>query len=134
MAINFETALGVHPTALKARTERASLLANNLANAETPGFKARDMDFQRVFEQSQFDGPQGLNMNVTSQKHTPGGAEVVDNGELMYRTPTQPSIDGNTVEEHVEHAQYMENALAFEASFLFLKSKFSGLLSAIRGE
>lgn len=134
MAINFETALGVHPTALKARTERANLLANNLANAETPGYKARDMDFQKVFEQSQFNDVQGLNMNVTSAKHTPGGAEIVDNGDLLYRTPTQPSIDGNTVEEHVEHAQYMENAMAFEASFLFLKSKFSGMLSAIRGE
>lgn len=134
MAINFKEALGVHPLALQARTERANVLANNLANAETPGYKARDMDFQKVFEQSQLAGVKGLDMNVTSNKHTPGGAEIIDNGDLLYRTPTQPSIDGNTVEEHVEHAKYMENALAFEASFLFLKSKFSGLLSAIRGE
>ena len=134
MAINFEKALDVHPLALQARTERANILANNLANAETPGYKARDMDFQSVFNQSQFQGLQGLNMKVTSASHTPGGAEVADTSDLMYRTPTQPSIDGNTVEEHVEHAQYMENAMAFEASFLFLKGRFSGLLSAIRGE
>lgn len=134
MAINFETALGVHPTALQARTERANILANNLANAETPGYKARDMDFQAVFERSQMASVDGLDMKVTSGSHTPGGAEIINDGDLLYRTPTQPSIDGNSVEEHVEHAQYMENALAFEASFLFLKSKFSGLLSAIRGE
>ncbi len=120
--------------ALKARTERANILANNLANAETPGYKARDMDFQKLFSEIQPEQKDGLNMVVTSNKHTPGGAQVVDDRELLYRTPIQPSIDGNTVEEHVEHAEYMENALAFEASFLFLKSRFSGLLSALRGE
>jgi len=134
VAINFDNALGVHPLALKTRVERASILANNLANAETPGYKARDIDFKQVFEQTQPKGLQGLDMVVTSAKHTPGGAQIVNNDETLYRTPQQPSIDGNTVEEQVEHAEYMENALAFESSFLFLKGRFSGLLSALRGE
>lgn len=134
MAINFEQALGIHPTALKARTERANILANNLANAETPGYKARDIDFQQVFSEQAKSSVDGLDMVTTSGRHTPGGAEIVDDSDLLYRTPEQPSIDGNTVEEHVEHAQYMENAMAYEASFLFLKGRFSGLLSAIRGE
>ena len=134
MAINFDNALGVHPLALKTRTERASILANNLANTETPGFKARDINFSQVFEQSKTPGLKGLDMSTTSARHTPGGAQITNNDNLLFRTPNQPSIDGNTVEEQVEHAEYMENALAFESSFLFLKGRFSGLLSALRGE
>jgi flagellar basal-body rod protein FlgB len=72
-------------------------------------------------------------MNTTSSRHLASQTLSSDNN-MMYRTPTQPSIDGNTVEEQVEHAQFMENGLAFQASFTFLNSKFTGLMSAIRGE
>ncbi|GAB2191387.1 flagellar basal body rod protein FlgB [Sessilibacter sp. MAH2] len=134
MAINFDTALGIHPLALQKRTERANILANNIANAETPGFKARDLNFQAVFEQHLSNQTEGLNMDVTQSGHRPGGAVVINDDELLYRNPLQPSIDGNTVEEHIEHAEFMKNSLAFESSFLFLKSRFSGLLTALRGE
>ncbi len=134
MAINFETALGVHPLALMKRTERADILANNIANAETPGFKARDFDFKSVFEKVDQMPAKGLSMNTTNNTHRPGGAVVIENDDLLYRSPLQPSIDGNTVEEHIEHAEFMKNSLAFETSFLFLKSSFGGMLTALRGE
>lgn len=134
MAINFETALGIHPLALVKRTERADILANNIANSETPGFKARDLDFKSVFDHVEQSPQGGLDMNITNASHRPGGALVINNDDLLYRTPLQPSIDGNTVEEHIEHAEFMKNSLAFESSFLFLKSSFGGMLTALRGE
>jgi flagellar basal-body rod protein FlgB len=134
VAINFETALGIHPLALVKRTERADILANNIANSETPGFKARDLDFKSVFDHVEQSPQGGLDMNITNASHRPGGALVINNDDLLYRTPLQPSIDGNTVEEHIEHAEFMKNSLAFESSFLFLKSSFGGMLTALRGE
>ena len=132
MAISFDSALGVHQHALKFRSQRAAVLADNLANQDTPNFKARDMDFQSVLKMAQ-SGDRGMGMETTHSKHLDGNMSA-GYGELLYRTPTQPSIDGNTVEEHVEHAKYMENALAYQASFTFLNSKFKGLANAIRGE
>jgi flagellar basal-body rod protein FlgB len=130
-AINFRNALGVHEQSLQLRARRAELLANNLANADTPGFKARDIDFNAALEQamgSRRDGPLR-----TDSRHLAGLGSGAD-GSLMFRIPSQPSIDGNSVEEHAEMARFAENTSRFEASFYFLNSKFSGLKSAIRGE
>ena len=134
MAINFESALGIHESALKLRTQRAEVLANNLANADTPNYKARDIDFQAVLKGEMQTGAASMKMMATNEKHSAGnGLEGMSEG-LLYRTPQQPSIDGNTVEEHVEHGEYMKNSMAFQASFTFLNGKFNGLKSAIRGE
>lgn len=133
MGINFNDSLGVHEQALKLRTQRAQVLANNLANADTPNYKARDLDFKRIM-QGDFDSfKSSSSMKMTSEKHLPGNSSSL-NTNLMYRIPIQPSIDGNTVEEQVEHAAYMENNMAFQASFTFLNSKFKGLLTALKGE
>mgnify|MGYP002176447367 FL=1 len=133
MAINFEKALGIHEQALRVREERAQVLANNLANSDTPGFKARDIDFKSILQGQGQLSADSTSMKTTSSGHMIGQT-LTSNPNMMYRTPTQPSIDGNTVEEQVEHAQFMENGLAFQASFTFLNSKFTGLMSAIRGE
>ena len=133
MAISFDSALGVHDDALRYRSQRASVLANNLANLDTPGFKARDINFKAAMQQVQEVGST-LALTRSNAAHQRGGVSPEGDAELLYRTPTQPSIDGNTVEEHVEHAAYMENTLAFQATFTFLNSKFKGLTSAIRGE
>jgi flagellar basal-body rod protein FlgB len=133
MAINFESALGIHQQALQVRGQRASVIANNLANADTPGYQARDVDFKAILS-GQTELANGKStMRVTNAKHMAGQALSADTS-LLYRTPQQPSIDGNTVEEQVEHAAFMENSLAFQASFTFLNSKFQGLLRAIKGE
>lgn len=134
MAINFETALGIHEPALKLRARRAEVIANNLANADTPHFKARDLDFQQVFADYAADQSMDLKLSTTDQQHRAFGKLASMDGDLLYRIPTQPAIDDNTVDEHVENAQFMENAMAFQASLTFLNGRFKGLMSAIRGE
>lgn len=133
MSISFAKALGVHEAALGFRAERASVLADNLANIDTPNYKARDIDFKQALGQ-QMQSTQRFDAATTNERHIPVAALVGVNEGLLYRTPQQPSIDGNTVEDQIEHAEYMKNALAFQASFQFLNSKFQGLRSAIRGE
>lgn len=133
MAISFESALGIHESALKVRARRAEVLAGNLANTDTPNYKARDLDFRQILAQQSGKGGQ-MSMQATHAGHMAASGMGLGDPDLLYRTPHQPSIDGNTVEEQVEHAEYMKNALQFQASFTFLNSKFKGLTSALRGE
>lgn len=132
MTISFESAVGLHERALRLRGQRAGVLANNLANIDTPNFKARDLDFKQVLSQETPD-PHFV-AAVTNQRHIQMDAAANGDAELLYRTPQQPSIDGNTVEDQIEHAEYMKNALAFQASFEFLNDEFKGLKKAIRGD
>ncbi|MDX5299018.1 MAG: flagellar basal body rod protein FlgB [Gammaproteobacteria bacterium] len=131
MTISFDRALGIHERALATRVQRAEVLANNLANADTPGFKARDIDFRAVLAQAGQSGE--LSMQRTHANHLPltDGAGSVD---VLYRNPLQPAIDGNTVDTQYELAQYTRNAMDYQSSFQFLNSKFKGLVSAIKGE
>ncbi len=139
MAISFDQALGFHEKALNVRARRAEIIANNLANSDTPNFKARDINFREILQTEANKGSQSLRLQASNHGHMNMQGQSMSeinemSTELFYRTPTQPSIDGNTVDEHVEHAEFMENALAFQTSFTFLNSKFKGLMSAIRGE
>ncbi len=130
-SINFNNALGIHPDAMLLRAKRAEILANNLANSDTPGFKTRDINFQAVLA-NQSQTQSGLQMNVTNSAHlsdSAGGSR-----ELMYRNPSQPSIDGNTVDTQIEQTIFTRNAMDYNSSFEFLNGKFKGLKSAIRGE
>ncbi|RYY75698.1 MAG: flagellar basal body rod protein FlgB [Gammaproteobacteria bacterium] len=133
MSISFESALGIHESALRLRGQRAGVLANNLANVDTPNYKARDLDFKQILNQKVTESNQ-FNMQATNERHISLGGAFGEDSDLLYRTPQQPSIDGNTVEDQIEHAEYMKNTLAFQASFQFLNSKFQGLKSAIRGD
>jgi flagellar basal-body rod protein FlgB len=133
MAISFESALGIHESALKLRGRRAEVLANNLANADTPNFKARDLDFRQALAR-ETGADSSFSMRATHGRHLSLGTTAHSGAEVLYRTPHQPSIDGNTVEEQVEHSEYMKNALQLQASFTFLNSRFKGLMSALRGE
>ncbi len=130
MAISFDNALGIHAKALGIREGRAEILANNLVNADTPGFKARDVDFKAMLN-DQIDGQ--LKMMTTNGKHLPHASAAAD-GELLYRSPLQPSLDGNTVDTQQEMAEFTKNAMDYQASFHFLNSKFKGLRNAIKGE
>ncbi|HLT14753.1 MAG TPA: flagellar basal body rod protein FlgB [Marinobacter sp.] len=132
MAITFDSALGIHEQALQGRVKRAEVLANNLANADTPGFKARDVDFQAMMQKAQ-DSMSGFGMTTTHSSHMDTSSAGSD-GELLYRTPHQPSVDGNTVDAQQEQSRFMRNAMDYQASFQFLSSKFSGLTKAIKGE
>ncbi len=132
MAISFESALGIHESAFKLRAQRAELLADNMANVDTPNYKAKDLDFKQALA-AQSGEQTWFSMAATHSGHLPAIDET-GHPDAKYRTPQQPSIDGNTVEEHIEHAAYMKNALDFQASFQFLNGKFKGLTSALRGE
>jgi flagellar basal-body rod protein FlgB len=129
MTINFETALGIHPQALAYREKRGEMLAANLANADTPGYKAKDMSFKAVLNQNL-----ALNQptELTQPKHIPLRQSFATH--TQYRNPNQASLDGNTVEANVEQAKYAENAVQYEASLQFLTNKFSGLMLALRGQ
>ncbi|ACR14282.1 flagellar basal body rod protein FlgB [Teredinibacter turnerae] len=134
MAITFEKALGIHESAMRLRGERAGMLASNLANTDTPGYKARDFNFQEALDR-QMTGRNGdFSLQTTQHAHIRGGVKGLGSVDALYRVPNQPSIDGNTVEEQVEHAEFMKNNLEFQASFTFLNSKFKGLSKAIKGE
>lgn len=130
MAINFDTALGIHPQALALREKRGELLAANLANADTPGYKARDLDFKSVLNQNMvLTRP---SMERPQANHLP--IQQALEAHVMYRNPSQASLDGNTVEANVEQAKYAENAVQYQASLQFVSSKFSGLMMALRGQ
>jgi flagellar basal-body rod protein FlgB len=140
MSISFDTALGISEKALAFRAQRAEVLGTNLANADTPNYKARDLDFSAVLaEQADKLAKGGSNMptlTTTSGRHIEGEgiAMTTTDAALRFRIPTQPSLDQNTVDEQVEQAAYAQNSMDFQASFTLLNSKFKGLIAAIRGE
>jgi len=136
MSISFDKALGIHEKALGFRAQRAEVLANNIANADTPNYKARDLDFSSVLAaESQKTQGGRMTLERTSSRHieAEGLASTADD-VLQYRTPLQPSLDQNTVDAQLEQSSYAENAIGFQASFTLLNNKFRGLMSALRGE
>lgn len=135
MAISFANAMGLSESAMKLRAERASVLSNNLANIDTPNYKARDINFEEALNLQMGDGL-SKPMKSTHQGHfnMSQGGGAAGMSERYYRAPMQPSIDGNTVEENIEHAEYMKNSLEFQVAFTLLSSKFKGLTKAIKGE
>ena len=132
MSINFSKAFGIHEQALTLRAQRAEVLANNLANADTPNFKARDIDFKRALEQAGAVGQSGLKR--TNPMHFDGLLSLQIPG-LAYRIPMQPDTgDGNSVDAQIEQTKFAENALQYQTSLRILDGKIKGLLTAIKGE
>lgn len=135
MSISFESALGIHEQALSFRAQRAEVLANNMANADTPNYKARDLDFSAVLsQQAAKANGSGTKLSRTNAQHIEAEGLPTEDAVLAYRIPSAPSVDQNTVDAQVEQANYAENAIDFQASFTLLNSKFKGLVSALRGE
>ncbi|MCR8722287.1 flagellar basal body rod protein FlgB, partial [Pseudomonas syringae] len=98
-------------------------------------FKARDLEFSSVLAAENDKAQNGhFALNKTNSRHIEAEGMGNDDGTLMYRTPSQPSLDQNTVDSQVETASYTENAMGFQASFTLLNSKFKGLVAALRGE
>lgn len=105
---------GIHGTALQLRSQRMSVLASNIANAATPGYQARDIDFGEALRQAESGQPSAT--------------------ALRYRTPLQPALDGNTVELATEQTAFAENAVAYRTSLAFLNGRISTLSRALKGE
>jgi flagellar basal-body rod protein FlgB len=136
MAINLDKYIGVHAAALDVRARRGEMIANNLANADTPGFKARDIDFRTALARAAGDQTvPGVALSTTQSGHIATNAEANATGplDLKYRVPLAPALDGNTVDAQIEQASFAENSVRYQATLTFLNSKFRGLLTAILG-
>lgn len=137
MSINFDKALGIHEQALQVRHKRNEVLATNIANADTPGYKAQDIDFKAVLSQSAAAGQTSqLAMHTTNSAHIGAAQDARSDDlpmDLKYRVPTQPSEDGNTVDTHKEQAEFADNAMRYQATLQFLGSRFSGMKSVLQG-
>jgi len=136
--MDIEGSLDFHATALKLREQRAQIIAENLANVDTPHYKARDLDFRDAMRHVGQGpaGADGLSFGRSLVRTHEDHVDITGSGlaEPMYRVPTQPSLDGNTVEETFEKAKFGQNALDYQGSLKFLNAKIRGLLGAIRGE
>jgi len=121
-------------TALNLRAGRQELLASNIANADTPNYKAKDIDFASALQGALSGSTEKLPLVVTSPSHLSGatGGNVMG-APVMYRNVLQPSADGNTVDMDVERAQFADNALRYEASVNFVSGKVKDVLAALQG-
>jgi flagellar basal-body rod protein FlgB len=128
------SALSFHQEALSLRAQRQEVLSGNIAHADTPNFKARDFDFNRSLAQAVERGrqSQSMTLSTTSSRHLAGEARTTGGVDLLYRTPHQSSIDGNTVEMDVERVNFADNAIRYEANLTILGSKIKSLLSAVQ--
>ena len=119
--------LDFQASALDIRERRNTLLGSNIANAGTPGYKARDIDFETEL-QAQIQGP---SIAISHKGHLdPDGPSE----RILFRDPLNPSVDGNTVELSVEQMEFSENTVRYATSLTFLNNRITGLMSAIRGE
>tara|TARA_Y100000588_G_C13884881_1_gene766150 strand:+ start:294 stop:680 length:387 start_codon:yes stop_codon:yes gene_type:complete len=121
--------LELHATALSLRNKKNEIIASNIANAATPNYKARDVDFSMEMARHTRSG----NLVTTNKDHFPTLRPVSHRG-VSYREPLQQSLDGNTVELAVEQMEMSENSIRYSTTLSFLNSKISGLMSAIKGE
>ncbi|MBN8816400.1 MAG: flagellar basal body rod protein FlgB [Sphingomonas sp.] len=110
---------GIHGAALEVRGQRMGILASNIANSSTPGFKAKDIDFQKA---------------LTSATSGGGSIDGALKSATMYRVPLQPSLDGNTVDLSTEQTAFAENAVQYQTTLAFLNGRINQITRALRGE
>lgn len=121
--------------ALKLRSFRQELLSANLVNADTPNYKARDIDFADVLKGrlAGLEDSTSLGLSLTNGRHIPG-RQTVDGPEVLYRNPVQPAVDGNTVDPDLERGHFVKNSVMTEAAISFLGSSFRSRIAAITGQ
>ena len=121
--------LEIHSAALSLRNKKNEIIASNIANAATPNYKARDLDFKSEMSRHLKTG----NLTTTNEKHFSLMRPVSHKG-VSFRAPLQQSLDGNTVELAVEQMEFSENSIRYSSTLSFLNSIIAGVMSAIRGE
>ena len=134
MKISIDNALGLQPQALTLRSERTSLLARNIAQADTPGYKSRDIDFQAVLAEQMTGQHMRTSLSATNNAHITHTADGQGGYDVQYRVPLMPSLDGNTVDVQTEQTKFAENNMRFLASLRFVDGRFGSLVTAIKGE
>lgn len=133
--LNRET--GLMQKALSLRAYRQELLASNIANADTPYYKARDLDFRAALDnavQGRKTSLGGLELARTANAHMAGDNSGLLGGDVKYRSEYQSAVDGNTVNMDIERSAFAENAVQLEALLTFTQHKFRGLTQAIQGQ
>ena len=136
MPLNLDTYLGVQQDALKVQSKRMEVLAKNLANVDTPNYKAQDIDFKTALAQAGSPGS-SLALTTTSANQIGNNATTggVDNSAARkYRVPLAPSLDGNTVDEQLEQAAFADNTVRYQATLTFLSGSLKDLVTAITGQ
>ncbi|KTC77963.1 flagellar basal body rod protein FlgB [Legionella brunensis] len=131
MVLDLDNYLGIHAKALMVRDQRASQLAMNLANVNTPNYKAKDIDFKNVLNQA-MTASSSQEMAVDKPNHIVGQSDF--EGQFKYRTPSHITLDGNTVDKNLEATEFARNAMAYQASLTFLDGKIKSMLTALKGE
>lgn len=135
MPFGLDNYLGIHPEALTVSAQRSELLAANLANADTPNYKARDIDFRAALSAASNGNGGGVTLASSHATHisTHNASSGIDS-QTKYRAPLASSLDGNTVDAQVEQANFAENSVRYQATLTFLNSKFRNLITAITGQ
>jgi flagellar basal-body rod protein FlgB len=135
MANGLDDLLGFHQQALRVRDQRQQVLASNIANADTPHYKARDMDFKSALlgALKGSGNPGSVTLAATSTGHLGGKAGLGADAGLLYRTPAQGSVDGNTVDVDAERAAFTENAVQYEFNLTQINQHIKTMLSIIQG-
>ena len=134
MKTQLDNALQFHQTALNVQARRQQLLASNIANADTPHYKARDVDFASALKGALGGKVGPLALAGTSARHLPGQDGGTGSAQIGYRQAYQSSVDGNTVNMDVERAAFAENSIHYEASVTFINSLLRGMQTAISGQ
>lgn len=126
--------LNFHHQALSLRAARQELLSSNVANADTPNFKAKDIDFASVLSEklSPTIRPNTVNLSTTSSSHINSATQGVFGDSVLYRVPLQPSADGNTVDMDAERTRFADNAIKYDASITFITNEFRNLTLAMQ--
>lgn len=133
MAISPDPLFGIQAQALSVFSQRAQVLASNIANADTPRYLARDIDFHALLAR-ETSAEAALNLATTQSGHIDAGQLGSDaNAALRYRVPAQPAMDGNTVDTQIEQAAYAENSVRYQASLTFINGQVRMLRMAISG-
>ena len=127
-----DQALGFHESALRLRSQRQQLLASNIANADTPNYRARDLNFAQVLQARLKTGTGAVALTQTSPVHLALGGNM-QQPEIQMRVASQNSLDGNTVDLDVERAAFAENALQYEASVTLANAQIKGLMTVLQG-
>ena len=127
--------LSFHTQALRVRDQRQQVLASNIANADTPNYKARDLDFKSAL-QGALNGAGssgGPALATTAPGHLAGNFGSAADAGLLYRTPAQGSVDGNTVDMDAERAAFADNAIHYEFNLTRISQQIKGMLAVIQG-
>ena len=128
--MKLDDVFGIHEQALRLRARRTEVLASNLANADTPGYKARDFDFDAMLRK---ELPPPVRLASTNARHIQADNGIVAVSQMGYRVPQQASLDGNTVEVEREQAEFSANAMRYQASLRFLDGRIKSLKLAFKG-